>query len=307
MFPITMWSFLLPPNSGFCFAANRTLLGLLFKATGEVVNSWCKEQGLTPGFSSILHTFGSTLNFHPHIHMLFSAGGIDKDGKWKGISFLPWNSWKSRFRAILVKMLRIWVKENVLAIPASVVSFWRKKNGLGEFSAVLSSLFKVTWYVYVGEKLSNADYTVRYIGRYAKRPSVSEAKIVSYDGRNVVFEYTDKLTKEHTRLCLKAPEFIGRLVRHIPEKNFRTIRYGGFYSNRTKEKCEELRSTLPLKYRGVFRFEGMTLSWRERITKMTGQDPLLCPSCGELMKLVEIAYRTRDGPELQIVSLGYRS
>lgn len=239
--------------------------------------------------------------------MLFSSGGIDENGAWKEIDFLPWNSWKGRFRAILVLLLRKWVKKNILSIPQSVVSFWRKKSGLCEFSEVLSSLFRVTWYVYVGEKLGNADYTVRYIGRYAKRPSISEAKIVSYDGEYVVFEYKDKLTKEHVRLCLKAPEFIGRLVRHIGEKNFRTIRYGGFYSNRTREKCEKLRSILPFQYRGVFRFEGITLSWRERISKMNGKDPLLCPSCGLLMKLVEIAYRTRDGPKLQIISLRYRS
>lgn len=304
MSPIITLSFLPRPNSGFCFAANRDLLSLLFRATTEVVNGWSKENGFTPGFCSILHTFGSTLNFHPHIHMLFAGSGIDKNGEWKEISFLPWNSWKSRFRAILVKMLRAWVKENALALPLSVVSFWKKKNGYSELSDVLCLLFRVTWYVYVGEKLASADYTVRYIGRYAKRPSVSEAKIVSYDGKSVTFEYKDKLTKEHMHLCLKASEFIGRLARHIPEKNFRTIRYGGFYSNRTKENREKLRQTLPKRYRGVFRFEGMTpKSWRERILEMSGKDPLLCPQCGDIMTLTEIAYRTRDGPRQRIISL----
>lgn len=240
--------------------------------------------------------------------MLFAGGGIDKNGEWKEISFLPWNVWKSRFRAILVKMLRAWVKENALAIPQSIVSSWRKKNGLCEFSAILGALFSVIWYVYVGEKLDNADYTVRYIGRYAKRPSVSEAKIVSYDGQSVVFEYKDKLTREHTQLCLSVDEFIGRLVRHIGEKNFRMIRYGGFYSNRTREKREELRCALPKRYHGSFRFEGTTVkSWRERILQMNGKDPLACPLCGNIMTLTEIAYRIRDGPGLQIVSLPYRS
>lgn len=293
---------LLRPNCGFCFAANRGLLHILFRATNEVVKGWSVEQGLTPGFCSILHTFGSTLNFHPHIHMLFAGGGIDENGEWQELRFLPWNVWKSRFRAILVRMLRAWVKENALAIPQSIVSFWRKKNGLSEFGAVLRALFSVIWYVHVGEKLDNADYTVRYIGRYAKRPSVSEAKIVSYDGERVTFEYKDKLTREHTRLCLSADEFIGRLVRHIPEKGFRTIRYGGFYSNRTQEKCAALRRALPKRYRGAFRFEGTTAkSWRERILEMSGKDPLACPKCGDIMTLTEIAYRARDGTGLRIV------
>lgn len=61
-------------------------------------------------------------------------------------------------------------------------------GGVSDLFSVLRILFLVTWYVHVGEKLDNADYTVRYIGRYAKRPSVSEAKIVSYDGEYVIFQ-----------------------------------------------------------------------------------------------------------------------
>lgn len=298
-----MYSLLLP-NFGFCFAANRPLLNLLFQAIAEVANGWCKENGFTPGFCLILHTFGSTLNFHPHIHMLFSCGGIDENGKWKNLDFLPWNVWKSRFRAILVRMLREWAKEKTLAIPQSVVSLWKKKNSVSDLFSVLRLLFLVTWYVNVGEKLDNADYTVRYIGRYAKRPSISEAKISGYDGEHVTFEYKDKLTREYTRIRLTADEFIGRLVRHIPEKGFRTIRYYGFYSNRTKEKREKLRRSLPTRYRGVFRFEETTAkTWRERILEFSGNDPLACPRCGEIMKLVEIAYRARDGTGLRTVAV----
>lgn len=169
---------------------------------------------------------------------------------------------------------------------------------MSDIFSVLQVLFSVTWYVYVGEKLDNADYTVRYIGRYAKRPSISEAKISEYDGENITFEYKDKLLKENARICLKALEFIGRLVRHIPNKNFRMIRYYGFYSNRTKEKCEELRDKLPPQYCGEFRFKE-TKTWRDRIIESGKDDPLACPNCGEIMKLSVIAYRVRDGPRLQ--------
>ena len=169
---------------------------------------------------------------------------------------------------------------------------------------MLRSLFSVIWYVYVGEKLRNSDYTVRYIGRYAKRPSISEAKIVSYDGEYVVFAYTDKLTKAQTRVRLTAEEFIGRLVRHIPEKGFRMIRHYGFYANRTPEKCEELSRALPARYRGNFRFErAVAQTWRERIAERFGSDPLACPRCGEIMTLCEVAYRARDGT-LRIAAVG---
>ena len=137
----------------------------------------------------------------------------------------------------------------------------------------------------------------------AKRPSISEAKIIFYDGENVTFEYKDKLTEEETRLCLSADEFIKRLIRHIPDKNFRMIRYYGFYSNRTKEIREKLRQELPKKYRGDFRFEIKTKTWRERIVEMSGKDPLACPVCGEIMRLTAIAYKSRDGPGLRIINL----
>ena len=307
MFRISISSFLLLPNSGFCFAANRSLLNLLFQTIAEVLNGWCKENGLTPGFCLILHTFGGKLDFHPHIHVLFAAGGIDTNGKWKNLDVVPWYSWKSRFRAILVRKLRAWAKEKTLAIPKGIVSFWKKKNGVSDLFSVLRILFSVTWYVHVGEKLGNADYTVRYIGRYAKRPCLSEAKIVSYDGEFVTFEYKDKLLGEYARLRLTADEFIGRLIRHIPENGFRMIRYCGFYSNRTPEKKEKLRSSLPRSYRGAFRFEKNTAqTWRERIAEKFGADPLACPKCGEVMKLCEIAYRARDGT-LRVVAIGRTS
>ena len=276
----------------------------MFQTVAEALNGWCEENGLTPGFCLVLHTFGGKLNFHPHIHALFTAGGIDKNGKWKNLDFVPWYSLKSRFRAILVRKLRKWAKEKCLAIPNSIVSFWKKKNGVTDLFSVLKILFSVTWYVHVGEKLSNADYTVKYIGRYAKRPCLSEAKIVSYGGEFVTFEYKDKIMGELTRLRLPVMEFIGSLVRHIPENGFRTIRYYGMYANRTQEKLAKLRAELPKPYRGAFRFEKTEAqTWRERIAEKFGCDPLACPKCGEIMKLCEIAYRVRDGT-MRVVAIG---
>lgn len=304
MFRISISFFLLRPNFGFYFAANRDLLNLLFQTIAEVLNGWCRENGLTPGFCLILHTFGGKLDFHPHIHVLFAAGGIYANGKWKEFNFLPWNVLKVRFRAILVRKLRKWAKEKTRLIPKSIVSFWKKKIGVSDLFSVLRTLFSVTWYVHVGEKLSNADYTVHYIGRYAKRPCLSEAKIVAYDGEFVTFEYKDKLLGEYTRLRLPVDEFIGRLIRHIPENGFRMIRYYGFYSNRTPKKREKLRNALPKRYHGAFRFEKTSAqTWRERITEKFGADPLVCPKCDEIMKLCEIAYRARDGT-LRIVAIG---
>jgi len=264
------------------------------------VLSWAKEEGFTPGLVCALHTFGGVLNFHPHIHMLLTAGGLDEEAEtWHRCTYFPHDVLKSRFRAILVRMLRAWVKEQTLSVPKSLVALWKKKLSVSTFAGMLRGLFSYTWYVHIGERLKNASYTVRYIGRYVKRPCISEAKIVSYDGETVVFEYKDKLTKEHTRTALSAHEFIGRLIRHIPEKGFRMVRHYGVYANRTDTK-DMLAHAVTACY-GAYTLRAYTLtSWRERVKRTTGEDPLICPWCEKEMTLVERAYRARDGPGLVV-------
>jgi len=163
-------------------------------------------------------------------------------------------------------------------------------------------IIKVVWYVNVGERLSNSDYTVRYIGRYAKRPSISEAKIVFYDGIDVEFEHKDKRTGRVVRESLSVDEFIGRIIRHIPDKHFRMIRYYGVYSNRGGEKYVKLKKLVGEKYGSDFRFENFVArTWRERVIEATNIDPLMCPKCKIQMDLVEVAYRARDGTGLKVV------
>jgi hypothetical protein len=92
----------------------------------------------------------------------------------------------------------------------------------------------ITWYVYIGEKLSNAQFTVRYISRYTKRPAIAESRITGYTGSLVTFNSFDHKTKKLTFHTLPVEEFIGKLIRHIPGDNSRIIRYSGFYANRVR-------------------------------------------------------------------------
>ena len=149
------------------------------------------------------------------------------------------------------------------------------------------------WYVHVGVSLASARFTTYYIGRYAKRPAMAQSRIKDYDGEYVTFEYEDKRAKEHILTRLPTEEFLAKLVRHIPDKHFRQIRYGGIYSTRTRKrdlataraclKLEQGKSPVPL-------------GWRERRRRANGFDPLVCPRCGAELSLVKVAYRSRDGP-----------
>lgn len=145
----------------------------------------------------------------------------------------------------------------------------------------------------MGITLPDARFTTSYIGRYAKRPAIAESRIKNYDGTNVTFEYQDKRRGIFRRITLTVLEFIGKLIRHIPEKGFRMIRRSGIFSNRTCSRDLPI-ARVALKLREGTHPESLT--WRQRRLTQNGIDPLACPMCGTEMILVEVAFRTRDGP-----------
>lgn len=269
--------------------------------------SWCEKEGFRPGIVSVMHTFGATLNFHPHIHILLTEGGVSEDDNfdfliWKECNFFPEKVLKERFKYFLIKYLREWAKNNRYSVPDEVRRYWTEKNDCDNLYDLTRELYEITWYVHIGEKLENAQFVTKYIGRYAKRPCISEANIVDYDSEKgtVTFMYRDKLENNAEKFeTVPVMEFIGRLIRHIPEKNFRMIRYYGIYANCVKNRLWDLLSYQISKLFGLAKilFEPRRISdnWRERIINSTGEDPLICKKCGIEMILTEIGYRARDG------------
>lgn len=290
------------------FACYRDCLNFLFRAANKAVSEWCEEQGFVPGVTEVLHTFGSTLQFHPHIHMLLSEGGLSEKANfdfsvWQECGFFPERVLKERFKYWLIKLLRgyaaVKTREQIFNIPNTIKELWQKKLNCRDFYQATVELYKIIWYVYIGEKLSNASFTTRYIGRYAKRPCLSEAKIVYYSCKEQIvrFAYHDKIENEDAEITFTVDEFLKRLIRHIPEKGFRMIRYCGIYANRTRTE------TVKFLFPQIIALFGMAQlayapvkTWRERIKESTGTDPLLCPNCQIELGLVSVTYPARDGP-----------
>lgn len=145
----------------------------------------------------------------------------------------------------------------------------------------------------MGETLTDAASTTRYIGRYAKRPAMAESRIREYDGKTVTFEYTDKVEKVHKMKQLSVHAFFALLVRHIHDTHFRAIRYAGILSARTKRRDSALARAF---LRRTKRPAPIPLSWRERRIRENGDDPLVCRHCGSILVLTEVWYHARDGP-----------
>jgi len=261
-----------------------------------------------PGIVEVLHTFGSVLVFHPHIHMLLSEGGSGKTAGfdfsvWRECGFFPEKVLKTRFKYFLVKSLRGFaakkVKEKIWNIPNELGELWQRKLKCRDFYTVTVELYKLIWYVYIGERLGNACFTTRYIGRYAKRPCLSETKILYYSFKEqiITISYRDKITGTDRRETLSVEEFLIRLIRHIPEKNFRMIRYYGIYANRVRTETAKL---LIPQIIALFGLAELTYepvkTWRESMLEHTGIDPLVCPRCRVEMELLSVTYPSRAGP-----------
>jgi len=149
---------------------------------------------------------------------------------------------------------------------------------------MLNKLWNLTWYAYIGASLLDPRFSIQYIGRYTKRAIMAEYRIVFYDGKIVRFSYKDYAEGGKTSfMTLKVHTFIGRLIRHIPDKHFPMIRYAGLFSNRWKKQyLNQARVALNQSDPDTF----TQPSWVERQAELKGIDPLICPKCDQPLTFI---------------------
>ena len=134
---------------------------------------------------------------------------------------------------------------------------------------------KQGFYVYAKPNLSDSKTVIKYIGRYLGRPVIATSRIDSYDGDTVTFHYNRHEDNKYIVETLPAIDFIKRLIRHIPEKYFKMIRYGGLYARHRKTDEKLYRAISKSKHRIYRSFN----QWRTAILSSFGYDPLECPNC----------------------------
>ena len=241
-----------------------------------------------------MHTFGRDEKFTPHSHTLMTSGGIDITlSKWVPCDYLPYPFFKKHFKDhFLENIQKLWMRRQLDKIPMALRFLFTQEHQ----QKIINRLLGVTWYVYVGEKLSNAKFTIRYIGRYTKRPAIAESRITGYDGCFVTFNFVDHKTDKLTFHTLPVEEFIGKLIRHIPGENFRVIRYGGFYANRVRgELLPKVFDILKQDYqKAIEKLASLGSWWRRQIERFAKFDPLTCPLCLIPLELISIVYTTRS-------------
>ena len=262
--------FTIPKELRVYFRKDRKRLNYLFDASSITIKYWIKEKykklDVTPAFVSILHTFGRSLVFNPHIHMILLDGGIsNKNKSFIKIDFFSYPSLRKRFMTVLLNML-----ENDI--------------GKDEFRKLKNQLYidkSNGFYVFAPpSKFKTYTDLIKYVCRYVARPVMAESRIIDYDGVFVTFWYqrhTDNLIiieKVH------ALEFISRIIVHIPDYNFKQIRFYGAYHNSTKINIDMVKILSTEKSN----FLKLNTRWASLITISFSVNPLICPICNSFME-----------------------
>ena len=258
----------------------KTLFSLLFEATAATlleVAADPKHLGAEIGFFGILHTWGQTLQPHPHIHCVVPGGGVSSDHTPRWISsrsnfFLPVKVLSRVFRGKFCAGLRRAFRSRQLAFFGECLPLADEKN----FSRFLRTLFQQDWVVYSKPPFGGPDHVLQYLARYTHRTAISNHRILSVTESEVRFRWKDYANHNKRRtMTLTGEEFLRRFLQHVLPKGFPRIRYFGWLANRKRGPLLELCRSL--------------LRHTPQLAATASDQPVgpLCPKCQHPMRVIE--------------------
>ncbi len=267
--------FTLPDTLWGLFESNRWLLGELSALAVDNLLYAARKRGLEIGVFCAIHTYGRRLNWHPHVHVSVTCGGLNEHGQWKKISFLK-DAMRARWMWNIRQLLLDTWSEGI-ALPDSLChitteSQWRYLvlTAGGEY-----------WHVYMSKKTAGGKKTVKYLGRYLKKPPIAASRLGHYNGgATLSFRYHDHNTGHEKTETLTQYELVARVKQHIPEKYFRMVRYFGFLANRVcGKKLPQVYKALGMEKREPI----VRVYYAQMMKQYLGRDPFECVLCGGRM------------------------
>lgn len=267
--------FTIPEELRKFFGIDRQRLKILPKCAARAVMSWMhslnKKEEFTPGIVTVIHTFGRDLKWNPHVHMMVTEGGKGNITEWRHIRHISYESLRKRWQKILL--------DEITNISGNTK----------EVKLIKNKLYKEKvkgFYVHAKTEIKSAKIAAKYVGRYVGRPAIAESRILKYDGKNVTYKYTRHEDNKVIVETVHVYEFIKRIIRHIPEKNFKMIRYFGIYSRRSKCKVNFIKMI----DKRILSIRKSIANWENRILAIAGVDPCKCPNCKNKMRFHDIVY-----------------
>lgn len=220
----------------FCRANQKTAYAAMFKAAAEAIKKLAKDPrhlgSDMPGFFGILHTWGRTLPYHPHLHFIVPAGGLSKDRR----QWLPTrNSFYLPVRA-LSRIFRAKFRDEI-----------RKKGRLAETDP---GSWRTEWVVHC-QPAGNAEAVLKYLAPYVFRVAISDKRIVAVNGREVTFSYRKVGSNRMRKTTVDAMEFIRRFLQHVLPAGFMKVRHYGFMNPNCAVAIQEIRRMVIVKMKTI--------------------------------------------------------
>jgi Putative transposase/Transposase zinc-binding domain len=230
--------FTLPaPIADIAYQNKAAIYGILFKAAAETLITIAadpKHLGARIGLTAVLHSWGSALTHHPHVHIIVPGGGISLDGqRWiscRPAFFLPVRVLSRLFRGLLLAQL-------VAAHDAGRLQFFGDHAHLAEhraFTAYLAPLRRAEWVVYSKRPFGGPEAALAYLSRYTHRVAISNSRLIGITDTSVMFKWKDYRASGRDRakvMTLAIDEFIRRFLTHILPDGFHRIRHYGLLAN----------------------------------------------------------------------------
>lgn len=233
--------FTVPEELHAFFALNyRIASDTLFSAAAETLKLFQKNNwGIDGGFFGVLHTWGSALNWHPHLHCLVSSGGADsKTGRWRearrDYSF-PVRAMSRVFAAIMTRLIEALDFDGTIQWPEGLESLEERRSWRVR-------LYREGWNIFSRATLGNTRAVVRYLARYTSRIAMSNQRIESLDEESRTASFTVKDYRNGGKkktLILSGKEFIRRFCSHLVPKGLRRVRYYGYLARKGKFQAIE--------------------------------------------------------------------
>lgn len=265
--PCFLMTFTVPHQlNGVIRSHQNDLYRLMFKASSDALKLLCldpKYLGATPGMLAVLHTWSRDIAYHPHVHMLVPAGGLDARGKWV----------KTRYRDFLVPVKAL--------SPIFRAKFRDGFKELGLLNQVDGALWKKDWVVHC-KSTGRGPEVVRYLARYIHRVALGNRSIVSVHQDQVTFRYQTVDTRIWKTMTLPVHAFMARFLQHVLPRRFAKVRYYGFLHPRCSQKLAALRKQLKL----------------PQVSPPPDPTPapMLCPHCKAPLVMIETLRRMRAPP-----------
>lgn len=282
----------------------------LFQAAAQVIQNWFKGRfGMQVGIVSVLHTAGSDLKYHPHVHMLVSRGGkLYRNGQFKSLK----GKYLCPQRQLGIRLKEIFTHKLSSLYQEGKIKVYKKINSSKEFNLWMENIKAKHWIVSIQQALQDVVQIVQYVGRYTKRACLSELKLVKIDDQ-IHFKYNDYKNSQRGKKPIVAikvmspVEFLDKLLQHVPNKGFKMVRYYGIYNSfhinkipqQWKLALTKQEAEIKLKMEALKQAEKLIdqncpyAQWRKAMFLTTGKDPFFCYHCHKVRVLFAVVYHTK--------------